>query len=148
MIVRYFAYGSNMDPVQMEQRVSSARALGVGRLRGYRLAFTHKSRHGGAVADVVQADGQEVLGVIYELTLAELGALDRQEVLYRRIAVEIECEDTSRVDAWIYLIKQPDLESKLAPRRDYLQRILDGAKAANLPADYIARLRAIEPNDQ
>ena len=40
----YFAYGSNMDPVQMEERCPGAVALGAAHLPGWRLTFTRRDK--------------------------------------------------------------------------------------------------------
>jgi gamma-glutamylcyclotransferase (GGCT)/AIG2-like uncharacterized protein YtfP len=80
------------------------------------------------------------------MTMADLEMLDRHELLYRRHEVDVLVVDAD-VRAWIYVVKQRDLSSKLAPRREYLQRILDGATVAKLPAEYVSRLRAITPSD-
>jgi gamma-glutamylcyclotransferase len=140
---RYFAYGSNMDARQMAQRVPAARVLGAARLPGYRLAFTQRSKFGGAVSDVVVADTDEVWGVLYEMPLAVLEHLDAFEGLYVRKQLEVH-HRAAVFPAWVYLVREPDLVSALVPRADYLRLLLEGAAAAQLPAAYISQLRAIK----
>src|SRR5436190_1341322 len=77
MRVLIFAYGSNMDPLQMQQRCPGAEAIGNGILRGHRLCFPRLSeRRGCGVASVEPASGNEVWGVVYRLGAADLAALD------------------------------------------------------------------------
>ena len=65
----YFAYGSNMNWLQMQNRCPSARFLYRAVLPDYKLAFTRKSvKRGCGVADVVPARGQNAWGVVYEIS--------------------------------------------------------------------------------
>jgi gamma-glutamylcyclotransferase (GGCT)/AIG2-like uncharacterized protein YtfP len=142
----YFAYGSNMHGPQMQRRVPAARAIGIGRLSNHRLGFTARSKVTGAVADVVEDMGEEVWGVLYEMSPADLDTLDRFETLYRRCEVVIDCGG-SPTTAWLYRVMEPDLRAALSPRTAYLEKIVGGAIAAQLPAEYIARLQAIVAAD-
>lgn len=73
----YFAYGSNLDDAQMATRCPGARALHVASLAGHRLVFGGFSqRWGGAVANVEPHLGGHVMGLVYELTAADLVSLD------------------------------------------------------------------------
>ena len=76
----YFAYGSNLSQAQMANRCPTAKRLGVAVLEGHRLSFTAFSRGWkGGVADVGEAAGREVWGLLDELTPADLTALDGYE---------------------------------------------------------------------
>ena len=150
MTILYFAFGSNMDRAQMSSRVPGARPVGTCRLSGFQLGFTRRSQKGGGVADLIEAPEHEVWGVLYEMTLTELESLDVHEGrhgeswAYDRVEVEVEVAVGGRVRAWRYFVVAPDLESKLLPRADYLRRIIDGAKQAGLPFEYIQRLMDLE----
>lgn len=75
-----FAYGSNMNPVQMRRRCPSARFDSVVELAGYRLAFCgHSAGWGGAVATIERARKASVWGVVWRISEADLRALDRFE---------------------------------------------------------------------
>ena len=76
----YFAYGSNMNWLQMQDRCPSARFLCRAVLPDYKLAFTRKSiKRGCGVADVVPAPGQTAWGVVYEISNLDVENLDRSE---------------------------------------------------------------------
>ncbi len=65
--MRYFAYGSNMDPVQMAERAPGGRALGAARLAGWRLTFTRDSpAWGGGVGHIEPDEADEVWGVLWD----------------------------------------------------------------------------------
>ena len=49
----YFAYASNLDPVQMSERAPSHRIIGLAELREHRLVFPlFSQRWGGGVSSV------------------------------------------------------------------------------------------------
>ncbi len=70
----YFAYGSNMDVAAMASRCPRAKPLGQARLQRHRLAVM---REGWLTA--VRAPQGAVYGVLWDLSLADVPALDRYE---------------------------------------------------------------------
>lgn len=68
----YAAFGSNMDPVQMDERAPRAVAVATGYLVDYRLRFCR-------FADVVPSPGSRVPVVIWSLTCECMWALDAYE---------------------------------------------------------------------
>ena len=65
----YFAYGSNMNPERIRQRIPEARPVGRATLRGWRLVER-------LYADIEKARGGRVEGVLYLVTRTELHRLD------------------------------------------------------------------------
>lgn len=146
--MRYFAYGSNMDPRQMAGRCPGAIALGVARLDGHRLAFRWDSPGwGGGVADVEEASGEEVWGVLWELSAAHEATLDRYEGVdadvYRKRAVLVE-QDERVVRAFLYVML-PGRAPK-PPSGRYVRALVRGAGAHGLPERYIRTLRSFLPD--
>jgi gamma-glutamylcyclotransferase (GGCT)/AIG2-like uncharacterized protein YtfP len=155
MPMHYFAYGSNLEPEQMQHRCPGHTVVGLAELRDHRLAFPLTSHDwGGGVASVVTAHGQSVWGMVFDLTDADLEALDRyegyrgrddQHSLYDRETVTVElvrADDGSfprRLRPLIYLARAANPSP---PSRRYLDAIVKGAKHHRLPDDYIARLMA------
>jgi gamma-glutamylcyclotransferase (GGCT)/AIG2-like uncharacterized protein YtfP len=79
-MVTVFAFGSNMDPVQMRARCPSAKFSGTAELPGHRLVFVgHSNKWGGAVATVEPCEGRTVPGVLWRITEEDLARLDRFE---------------------------------------------------------------------
>src|SRR6202044_2164852 len=70
----YFAYGSNMDVDAMARRCPRSKALGLARLERHRLAVMRE----GWVAPV-RDPSSAVHGVLWDLALADIAALDRYE---------------------------------------------------------------------
>jgi len=150
----YFAYGSNLDWVQMKKRCPSARFMCVAKLAGYRLAFTRYSpRRRCGVADVVEAEGQEVWGVLYQLDECDFGSLDeyegyvpgRLDNAYERIELRVlrEGDEAQPAAAWIYVVPDKS-EREHAPSAEYKGLMTEGARYWHLPAAYTAILDAIK----
>lgn len=144
----YFAYGSNMSDEQIRERCPSHRFVCVAQLRDYRLAFTRRSeKRGCGVADVVAAQDESVWGVVFEMTEADLAALDRNEGVhlkppaYVRKSVQVISGDQS-VDAITYEVFAKSA-SQHAPNAHYLGLITAGARKWGLPEDYQEALAQI-----
>jgi hypothetical protein len=138
----YFAYGSNMDPVQMESRCPDARALGRAHLADWEVRIGVRG-----FATVVNTPGSLTWGVLWEVSPSDERSLDRYEGvaegLYRREILTVQGHECAQA-ALIYI---EEFDGDGVPRDGYLERVLDGARAFNLPADYraeLARLRDAE----
>jgi len=150
--VKYFAYGSNLDQVQMAQRCPGARLIGSAQLANHRICFPRRSPvRGCAVASFEAHKGGVVWGVIYELDEDDLKRLDEREGFdpvnpsavnrYCRVDVTVQRTAGERVEAVTY-VAVPE-ESPGMPSATYLKHIVDGAAAHSFPDDYIETLKAI-----
>jgi cation transport regulator ChaC len=157
----YFAYASNLDPVQFRARCPAHEVVGLAVLADHRLVFPRFSGDwGGGVASVALAHGGKVWGVVYELSDPDLAALDTYEGWravgdqhnhYDRETVTVELvrpDDASvprrlRVLTYIARISNPS-----APSRRYLETILRGARHHRLPEDYVERLGKTEVREE
>jgi len=141
----YFAYGSNVDAVEVDGR--TAPSLGVARLDDHRLAFTRRSvRTGTGVADVISAPGEVVWGVLYELEPDQVSALDAKEGLgwaYGRVSRRVRTPAGEEVDAFLYTVLHKEAE-QVPPSDAYLARLLRGARRHGLPADYVQALERFQ----
>ena len=152
MALRYFAYGSNMHPEQMARRCASARLLGCAQLPDHRLAFTRESVRnypGSGVADVVAARGHAVWGALYEVSAADLAALDFKEAAgeaYEKVLVTVVGPHDSADEAITYtVIEKADPE--VAPSARYLEHVIEGARACALPDGYVSFLESLGGGD-
>ena len=158
----YFAYGSNMDPIQMRRRCPSARFVGIARLAGHRLAFSRRSmRRRSGVADVVPdpvgvgevgAAGAEVWGIVYRLLSArDIAVLDAAEGFdpHRRRA-QSYIRETRLVELGaggkptpvnIYIAQRQ--KSPPLPTAAYMDHLMRGAAHWGLPEGYREMLEGI-----
>ena len=139
----YAAYGSNMDPAQMALRCPHSPQQGTGWLEGWRLTFGGENLGWeGALATVVEAQGQQVFVILYEVSDADEAALDRWDGVtlcyYRKSKVRVTTLEGD-VLAWLYVLNE--YEGGL-PSARYLGNLADSAEMAGAPADYVAALRA------
>lgn len=90
---------------------------------------------------MIPSSSREVWGVLWDLTSDHVEALDRYEGVaigaYARAHVDVEAE-RGLVNALIYLAT--DTREK-KPSRRYVDALVRGAKAFDLPADYVEQLR-------
>lgn len=145
-----FAYGSNLDKAQMNQRcpdLTKAPTIEpvIGTLEGYRLGFTRYSqRRRGGVADVLEDATSEVWGLIYQITTSDLRSLDRSEgypTAYTRRQQVIQTANGFVEDVWVYMVVAK--EDFVAPTSDYLGIIKRAAFDLDFPAAYRAFLETI-----
>lgn len=133
----YFAYGSNMDPVQMRVRCPGARILGTAVLEGFRWIINTDG-----YATVIPSPGHTVYGVLWELTPVHLAALDEYEGLpenlYWRTEIMVETLNAREPrQAIIYFARS---EEPGQPVPDYTEHIIRTAKEFVFPESYLREL--------
>ena len=148
----YFAYGSNMNPERMKERMGEeiTQTAQVGRLADYRMKFNKRSRKYGVAANVVHEKGALTEGVLYRLQSPDqikqmdpnegyLGpSNDRNQ--YDRKPLPIRAEN-DMVDAWVYIATDDFIREGLAPERCYLNHLLAGRRF--LSESYVHQLQQI-----
>jgi gamma-glutamylcyclotransferase len=144
----YFAYGSNMDPEQMEQRAPGARALGPARLDEFGLSFSvYSSRWEGGAANIELDPEGHVWGVLWEIPEEAAGALDAYEghpVFFRREQVSVTGPE-GQVVAWTYRVAHQE-GTYIRPTDDYLRHVRTGIRVHGLPPEALDMLdRAARP---
>ena len=103
----YFAYGSNLDRVQMARRCPTSHPICRAELPEHRLAFTGPSaKRGRGVATVLRDRHNCTPGVLYALSTADVRALDGYEGhpwAYRRVELDVFMDDGRLAKAWTYI---------------------------------------------
>ncbi len=150
----YFAYGSNLNPRQMEQRCPGHRVVGRAVLRDHVMRFRGDGCDwAGAVATVEPAAGHDVHGVVFALTQEHYDALDHYEgfdgegadtSLYDRVARRVEMEGGEVVAVETYVIR-PLAEG--TPSRRYRDAIVAGMRHHGLPEEAIAQVECVPTSD-
>ncbi|MDO9425979.1 MAG: gamma-glutamylcyclotransferase family protein [Methylobacterium sp.] len=132
----YFAYGANMDAAAMTARCPGSRLVGPGRLNRHRFIVMREG-----YASVVRDPRATVWGVVWELALADVPALDRYEGVGGGLYIKAYQPVTLKGGAKRALIYLGGSSAQGAPRPGYLESVLAAADAAQLPATYIVELR-------
>ena len=111
----YFAYGSNMNPDRIRERIPQARLVGKATIKGWRL----RER---LYADIECAKGCTVEGVLYLVNQTELYRLDAYEGfpnIYGSVQVNAWLDAKHKVSAFTYAMTEAtkkEREGKEYPR--------------------------------
>lgn len=138
-----FAYGSNLDRSQKEDRTGTIREARVCKLPGFRLAFNKRSITHGAAANVVPHADSEVWGVAFLCDPEAVEKMDDYEKGYRQFRVLLQERSGKNLEAFTYIAESSSLCDKCSPSAAYVERIVVGGKHWNLPNEYIASVLAL-----
>ena len=142
----YFAYGSNMDKVQMNVRGVSYTSRRFGKLRGFKLIFNKKASKGNyAFANIIESENDLVEGVLYEFPDTEIRKLDEAEGFpnhYIRTTVTINDSLETPIQAITYIANPTKIVDGLFPQKEYMDHLLAGKDL--LTRDYYNMLKEIE----
>lgn len=151
----YFAYGSNLNPEQMNKRCPSNKFKCVALLPGFRIAFTRYSGYWeGGVADVMEDESSPgVWGVVYDITEGDLERLDVREGYrgdgmdndYERCGtnVFVDGDDAHALGVLLYVVAKKSEEEHL-PSAKYMHQIISGAEHWGLPEEYLGLLKGLQ----
>lgn len=130
----YFAYGSNMWFEQMRKRCPQHRIVEkVAILNGYRWIISSRG-----YANIIKSSQDEVIGTVYEISASDEQTLDKCEGVdnssYNKEKLDIELTDKSLLACLVYI---DPIEDEGKPKDEYIKRINNGIKDAELPPDYV-----------
>ena len=139
----YFAYGSNMDQGAMLRRCPASKPVGTGRLMRHRFIVFDEG-----YASVTRDPQRTVWGMVWDLALADVPALDRYESLatglYAKVIQPVVTGQGAR-RAIVYVGRSARLG---VPKSGYMEGVIEAAIQAGLPEDYIRSLGAWLPQSQ
>jgi len=149
-VVRYFAYGSNMDPATFRGRrgIAYARAEAA-RAPGWRLVVDKPPLVpiGEAFANLVPDPTAVAFGVLYEVSEDELAHVDFTEGVlignYTRIEIPVATLAAPDVPLSAFTLVSDRRDAALLPSTRYMACLIAGAVEHGLPAEYVAFLRAL-----
>ena len=149
-IIKYFAYGSNLLPLRLLQRVASSKALGHASLSGYQLCFHKKGQDGSGKCNVLYTGvpKHRVIGVVYEMYADERIFLDVAESLGKGYELAHHRVQVQAVTHQVFLyVAPPDyIDDSLLPYSWYRDLVVQGAHAHGLPGDYIEAFLEVPSN--
>lgn len=131
----YFAYGSNMDQAAMVGRCPASKPVGIGRLVRHRFMIFDEG-----YATVVRDPQRVVWGMVWDLALADVPALDRYESLstglYTKVIQPVvTAQGPRRAIVYVGRNAKPG-----KPLPGYMEGVVEAARHAGLPEDYIRGL--------
>ena len=130
----YFAYGSNLNHEQMQERCKDSKYIKNVFLEGYKLSFCAISRSYG-VANIVKKSGSKVPGGIWEISINDEKELDYYEgfpMKYTKYFFKLNGEKVM-----FYIMKRQ--HSFKPPLRQYVDIINQGYQDCNLDREYLKK---------
>ena len=141
----YFAYGSNLHPRRLRQRVGDVALVSVGELAGAELTFHKVGRDGSGKCSFVEAgrEGARVLGAVYRLTQDQARSLDGFEAVgrgYERRDVRIRVASGDELRCFTYVAMGEHVDEGCRPFAWYRDLVWIGARHHGFPREYLAAL--------
>jgi gamma-glutamylcyclotransferase (GGCT)/AIG2-like uncharacterized protein YtfP len=129
--INYFAYAHNTNTHVVKKRCPSAKLIGTGILKNFKLVFRH-------YADIENEDNTECYGVIWNINIKDLRTLDYDEGIhksYNRIPISVDTEN-GPVKAMAYIMDPANSVKKPTPEW-YIKSVEDGYKEHGLPVEAV-----------
>lgn len=154
--VKYFAYGSNMHKEDLRRwcergGYSPVTFLSeeVAVLKDWKLIFNYYSAsRGGGAANIVRSVGNEVWGLLVELSVEDYEKIYKKEGAprcYKEIIVSVVTKDGKVIDdvRTFRAVKERESRKHVAPTKEYLKLLIESAKNYGFPKWYIKKLEKI-----
>jgi len=146
-LIHCLAYGSNLHPFRLMQRMRSAKPIGVVPMPGKRLGFHKRSKDGSGKCLFFEPGGAHdiMYGVVYEFDAAEKSNLDALEGLGKGYNEQLVAAPLNgeMYQAYVYVAASTHIDASLVPYDWYKEMVLLGAQYHGLPPEYIAKIEAV-----
>jgi gamma-glutamylcyclotransferase (GGCT)/AIG2-like uncharacterized protein YtfP len=129
-----------MDRVAMARRCPRSNLLGRARLMRHRFLISSDG-----YASVLRDPKRAVWGVVWDLALADVAALDRYEDLANGLYVKVFLPVLTQAGPRRAMLYVGRFAEAGAPRPGYMEGVFAAAAEAGLPRDYLHELAAWEP---
>ena len=150
-MIYYFAYGSNLHPMRLMDRVPSAEFVEISSLEGYRLTFHKKSTDGSSKCNIFEAEKENdiVYGAIYKIDEAHKNDLDKIEgkghgYIDNQLSIVVKGKEYL---CFTYLAQQSHIVDDLHPYHWYKEMVVLGSKYLDFPVKYTEAIESITPID-
>jgi gamma-glutamylcyclotransferase len=146
-MLKYFAYGSNLHPVRLIQRVPESEFVSSAMVSGYCLRFHKRSSDGSGKCNIVYSgsDNDIVYGAIYLMPVDSRKILDRYEGVgdgYEIQMLEVQAGNQLH-EVFAYLAQKSHIDDLMQPYHWYKELVLRGAELHMLPDHYIRSISAV-----
>lgn len=145
-MIYYFAYGSNLHPLRLKERVPSAELVGVAEHPNHTLAFHKQSDDGSSKCNMFNSDAESALvyGAIYKIKPEHKNTLDQFEgdgYIAKPIMLK---HDGNEYNCFAYMAQHTHLVDNLKPYHWYKELVVLGARHLKLPDSYITNIEVVE----
>jgi gamma-glutamylcyclotransferase len=150
-MIYYFTYGSNLHPLRLTERVSSAEFVGVAKFPHHSLRFHKKGIDGSSKCNIFHSGKESdlIYGAIYTIQAEHKTVLDRFESNGSGyIDIPIRLHHNSReYPCFTYFAQKTYMADNLKPYHWYKQLVVLGCKYLKFPDYYISFVEAVESID-
>lgn len=140
--MHYAAYGSNLHPLRLSKRISSAQLVAVGFLPDWSLHFHKRSRDKSGKCNILNG-GDGVHLAIFNIGTKDKLILDKIEgigVGYSEITLSIP----GFGDCVSYAAEESHIDDSLQPYDWYKELVLIGGRFHSFPGDYLKRIESLQ----
>jgi gamma-glutamylcyclotransferase (GGCT)/AIG2-like uncharacterized protein YtfP len=137
----YAAYGSNLHPQRLRERIRSATLRGTGFLRKYTLQFHKRGQDQSAKCGITDC-GQGLHVAVYEVDAADKKVLDTIEGVGKGYDID-EISVPGFGKCFTYVASHTHIDELLHPFDWYREMVLLGCLRHAFPAPYCERIAAI-----
>ena len=129
-MIKYCAYGSNMDMSRLSNRGVNPETRDKGTLKNWKLKFNKKASAGDwSFANIEHSEGDIVEGLVFTIKESDLKLLDKFEGApkhYRREILEIET-DREAIKCITYIAQPEHIMEGLLPVKEYMDFLIKGS---------------------
>jgi hypothetical protein len=138
--MRYAAYGSNLHPLRLRERITSAEPVAAGFLADRSLRFHKRSRdESGKCNIVIGSEGVHV--AVFDISLEDKTTLDRIEGIGAGyVSTDVEVPGIGVCAT--YVADEKYVDDALVPYDWYRELVLLGARAQRFPQAYLDAIAA------
>ena len=150
MNIRYYlAYGSNLHPFRLNQRVPSATLIGKVELTDTRIVFHKRGVVDGSGKCTILKDEVEkpvAHGALFAIDTMEEELLDKAEGNGKGYSKQFVNCSVGKTDylSFTYVAESKAIDASLKPYHWYKQLVLAGARYHQFPESYISYLEKVE----
>lgn len=139
--MRYAAYGSNLHPRRLSDRISSAKLIGTGYLPNRSLRFHKRSLDESGKCNII-SEGRGVHVGVFELSSADKAILDKIEGLGSGyVGTSLQVPEIGLCES--YVAEYSYTDDSLIPYDWYKELVLLGARFHKFPDSYIEEIDAV-----
>lgn len=141
-VIYYLAYGSNLHPFRLGERLSWCKEVGVVELTGSRLAFHKRGSDGSAKCNLVFTanEADSVFTALFAIRSTDKPLLDRIEGEgYSTSSFNVEYNQ-QHYSAFAYVAQSSHVDDALMPYHWYRDLVHLGARYHCFPEDYVAAI--------
>ncbi|MCW8885370.1 MAG: gamma-glutamylcyclotransferase [Motiliproteus sp.] len=128
----YLAYGSNLHPHRLLQRLPGSELIGTLSIPGFTLRFHKRGQDGSGKCNLIPAAWSCSYGALYRLSVEHWPILDELEGGYRRTELLLEFRGQT-LPAFTYLAEPELVDDAIKPFDWYLQLVRCGVDYLQLP---------------